>query len=222
MKPFSPASEWHSLDEHPSSGPPSSLSNLVSPSASHQHPRPLLADGHSAWPASLTQAASIGRMATPMLWGRLPHSAVCLDPRRKQQCPLLPSTPHTPLRVLSTLGLPLQPHLQKSLKFPDRSDASVDCRRSCDLPALSCCLPGRLVCSDLALRIDRFSHAPTKSLKQKPGLPALITGSFPVRTFACLAHCFLQTWSLLSIKCQVQWSLSIRKGRLSLPLKTSY
>ena len=131
---------------------PSNLPNLASPSPSHQHPWSLLADGPSVWPASLPQAASIGRMTTPMPWDHLPHSTIHLDPRGKQLCPLLASTPHTPFRVLSTLDLLLQPHPQTSLNLL----TGVMCRRTVgktatSLPCPAACQGGRCAATWLYL-----------------------------------------------------------------------
>lgn len=75
--------------------------------------------------------------------------------------------------------------------------------------------------SSVAVPIDRLSRALTRSRKQKPDLsaprPRPRLGVVSVRTGAHLAPLFLQTWALFFIKCQIQWSILIGKGRLSRP-----
>lgn len=218
MKPFLPASEWHSLNEHLLQDP-LNLSNPLLPAPHPISVRDLCwLTVTSVWPASLTQAASTGRMTTPMLWDHLPHSAVFLGPQKETTVPPAPQHSRTRFQGATLAGLLLQPHLQTSLNFPTR----MMCQWTVGEAATS-----RLVLlhgvagvqrSGCHMHIDRLNWPPTKSAEAitRPHHRIL-----SIRTFACLACCLLQTWSLFSIKCQVQWSLLIQKGQAFLPLKTS-
>lgn len=112
---------------------------------------------------------------------------------------------------------------QMSLPLPKGSDVSANCPRGLRLPP--CPTATAWACSSVAVPTDRRSQALTRSRKRRPDLAPHLTprlGAISVRTGAHLAPLFLQTWTLFFIKCQIQWSILIRKGRLSLPLETSY
>lgn len=158
-------------------------------------------------------------MTTPDGVGNLPHRAIPLDPKGTQLP--LHNPLHTPLGALSTSDLLLQLCPEMSFQLPSRNDVSASYRRSQDLSSFVL-LPAMLVLSDLAVSTDRLKPSTDRvpEIEARPVHPS--SRMSLLRMCAHLAQLLLRTRTQFSIKCQVQWSILIGKGRLSLPLKTSY